>query len=110
MPRNVTTSADVGVLMNSSSTPADLAYWREWARKMLRLQKPEPWVPLIPAAACAGPPASRPGPAAMAMVVTAEAPLRKPRRDGADLPDRSMFLKSGRCVQPYRSHMTSLLP
>jgi hypothetical protein len=42
MPRKVTCSAKVGVLMNSSSTPAALAYCREWARKMLRLQKPVP--------------------------------------------------------------------
>src|SRR5277367_3736779 len=110
MPRKVTISAEVGVLMNSSSTPAAFEYCREWARKMLRLQKPEPCVDLMPAAACAGPPISMPGPAAMVIVVAAAAPFRKPRRDLAPLPDKAAPEKSisesfGKCVQPIRSHM-----
>src|SRR5579859_6077469 len=108
MPRKVTISAEVGVLMNSSSTPACFEYWREWARKMLRLQKPEPWVDLMPAAACAAPPIIMPGPAAMVMAVVATAPFRNFRRE-ADAPDRSTPVRLGKCVQPIRSHMRRLL-
>src|SRR5260370_5062944 len=94
--------------MTTTETPAPLAYCREWARKMLRLQKPVPWVPLIDPAAQAGPPANRPGPAAMVIVVAAAAPLRKLRREATPAPERSMFFKFRRCVQPYRSHMIGL--
>src|SRR5476649_1893209 len=104
MPRKVTISAEVGVLMNSSSTPAVFAYWREWARKRLRLQKPEPCVDLMPAAACAAPPIIIPGPAAIVIAVVATAPFRNLRRE-AEAPDRSTFVRSGKCVQPMRSHM-----
>ena len=93
--------------MNSSSTPSALAYWREWARNTFRLQKPEPCVDFTPPAAIAGPPIS-PGPAAMAMDVAAAA-FRNLRRDGTALPDRSMLRKSGRCLQPIRSHTMYLL-
>ena len=106
MPRKVTCSAKVGVLTNSSSTPAALAYWREWARKMLRLQKPVPWVPLTAPAACAGPPSSMPGPAAMVIVVAAAAPFRKRRREAVAAPEKSISESLGKCVQPMRSHMT----
>src|SRR5471030_368135 len=108
MPRKVTISAEVGVLMNSSSTPACFEYWREWARKMLRLQKPEPCVDLMPAAACAAPPIIIPGPAAMVIAVVATAPFRNLRRD-AEAPDRSTLVRLGKCVQPMRSHMMRLL-
>src|SRR6187399_1856094 len=108
MPRKVTISAEVGVLTNSSSTPAALEYWREWARKMLRLQKPEPWVDLMPAAACAVPIAAPPRP--IVMVVAAAAFLRKPRREETARPEKarpekSMSWSLGKCVQPMRSHM-----
>src|SRR3981189_444136 len=106
MPRKVTISAEVGVLTNSSSTPAALEYCREWARKMLRLQKPDPWVDLTPAAACAGPPSIMPGSIAMLMVVAAAAPFRKRRRDGTAAPEKSISESLGKCVQPMRSHMT----
>src|ERR1700722_13360313 len=106
MPRNVTISAWVGVWTNSSSTPAALEYCREWARKMLRLQKPEPWVDLTPDAACAGPPSSMPGPIAMLMVLTAAAPFRKRRREAVAVPEKSISESLGKCVQPMRSHMT----
>ena len=109
MPRNVTISAEVGVLTNSSSTPAALEYCREWARKMLRLQKPDPWVDLMPAAACAGPPSIMPGPIAMVTVEAAAAPFRKRRRDGTAAPEKSISESLGKCVQPMRSHMSVLL-
>src|SRR4029079_16998463 len=103
MPRKVTISAEVGVLMNSSSTPAALEYWREWARKMLRLQKPEPCVDLMPAAACAPP--IKPPPTPMLIVVTAAAFFRKLRRDDTARPEKSRSVSLGKCVQPTRSHM-----
>src|SRR3979490_1324009 len=106
MPRKVTISAEVGVLTNSSSTPAALAYWREWARKMLRLQKPVPCVPLTAPAACAGPLSIMPGPAAVVMVVAAAAPFRKRRREATAAPEKSISESLGKCVQPMRSHMT----
>src|SRR5260370_31711472 len=106
MPRNVTISAEVGVLTNSSSTPAALEYCREWARKVLRLQKPDAWVDLMPAAGCAGPPSSMPGPIAMLMVVAAAAPFRKRRRERTAAPEKSISESLGKCVQPMRSHMT----
>src|SRR5262245_18126220 len=104
MPRKVTISAEVGVLMNTSSVPAALEYCREWARKMLRLQKPEPWVDFTGAPACATPLNST-GPMAMLMVLTAAAPLRKRRRDAAGTPEKSISESLGKCVQPKRSHM-----
>src|SRR6185295_1117276 len=108
MPRKVTISAEVGVLMNSSSTPAALEYWREWARKMLRLQKPEPCVDLMPAAAWAPPIIAPPTP--MLIVVTAAAFFRKERREETARPEKSRPEKSmswslGKWVQPMRSHM-----
>ena len=81
MPRKVTCSAKVGVLTNSSSTPAALAYWREWARKMLRLQKPVPWVDLIRARRVRRTAAACRGPTAMVIVVAAAALFRKRRRE-----------------------------
>src|SRR5437868_7745931 len=97
MPRKVTISAEVGVLMKINSVPAAFEYCREWARKMLRLQKPEPWVDLMPAAACAGPPMNMPGPAAMAMVLAAAALFRKPRRDGGAIaPEKSISESFGK--------------
>src|SRR5271165_4483866 len=109
MPRKVTISAEVGVLTNSSSTPAAFEYWREWARKMLRLQKPDPCVDRIPAAARAALPNIIPGPAAIAIVVVAMAPFRNLRRDEAAVSERSTPVRLGKCVQPVRSHMLSLL-
>src|SRR5882757_3213024 len=93
MPRKVTISAEVGVLMNTSSVPAAFEYCREWARKMLRLQKPEPWVDFTGAPAWAVP-ANMPGPMAMLMVLTAAAPFRKPRREGDSTPEAAAPEKS----------------
>src|SRR5436190_16851868 len=107
MPRKVTISAEVGVLMKISSVPAAFEYWREWARKMLRLQKPEPCVDLMSAAACA--PLIKPPPTPMLIVVTAAALLRKPRREETARPEKSMSWSLGKCVQPMRSHMMGLL-
>src|SRR5258708_21912293 len=104
MPRNVTISAEVGVLTNSSSTPAAFEYCRECARKMLRLQKPDPWVDLTPAAACAGPPSIMPGPIAMLMVVAAAAPFRKRRREAVAAPAKTLSESMGESVHPTRSH------
>src|ERR1044072_4997578 len=102
MPRKVTISAEVGVLMNTSSGPAALEYCREWARKMLRLQKPEPGGDFTGGAAWAVP-ASMP----MLMVLTAAAPFRKRRREGwMAVPEKSISESLGKCVQPMRSHMT----
>src|SRR5215211_787066 len=101
MPRKVTISAEVGVLMNTSSVPAPLAYCREWARKMLRLQKPEPCVDFT-----AGPAWAVPASMPMLMVLTAAAPFRKRRRDGLVAPEKSISESLGKCVQPMRSHMT----
>src|SRR5258707_11872413 len=103
MPRNVTISAEVGVLTNSSSTPAALAYCREWARKMLRLQKPDPCVDFTGPAACATP--ASPG-AIMVIAPTAVAPFRNLRRDAAGL-EKSISDNLGKCLQSKRSHMTS---
>src|SRR5262249_18150051 len=100
MPRKVTISAEVGVLMNTSSVPAALEYCREWARKMLRLQKPDPWVDFTGAPAWAVPP-SRP-----MLMVAAAVPLRKRRRDGAAAPEKPISERSGKCGQAMRSHMT----
>src|SRR5258708_36020445 len=105
MPRKVTCSAKVGVLMNTSSVPAPLAYCREWARKMLRLQKPEPCVDLTGPAACAGPP-NRPGPIAMAMVLAAAARFRKRRREGMAAAEKSISESLGEGMEPMRAHMT----
>src|SRR5690348_9524900 len=107
MPRKVTISAEVGVLTNSSSTPHALAYCRAWARKMLRLQKPDPCVDLRVLAACAVP--ANPPPRPMLMVVTAAAPFRKRRREATARPEKSMSWSLGKCVQPMRSHMMGLL-
>src|SRR5260370_3532477 len=76
---------------------------------MLRLQKPEPCVDLMPAAAWAGPLINTPGPAPMVMVIAAVAPFRNLRRDAAGAPEKSMSCNLGKCVQPIRSHMTCLL-
>src|SRR5260221_4791666 len=105
MPRKVTISAEVGVLMKTSSVPAALEYCREWARKMLRLQKPDPWVDFTGAPACAVP-EKKPGPIAMLMVLTAAAPFRKRRREGTAAPEKSISESLGKCIQPMRSHMT----
>src|SRR5262245_11628829 len=105
MPRNVTISAEVGVLMNSSSMPAAFEYCRECARKMLRLQKPEPCVDLMPPAACAKPPIPTP----ILIVVTAAAPFRNFRRDATAAPEKSILESLGKCVQPTRSHMIASL-
>src|SRR5688572_11481536 len=101
MPRKVTISAEVGVLMNTSSVPAPLAYCREWARKMLRLQKPEPCVDFT-----AGPAWAVPASMPMLMVLAAAAPFRNRRRDGRAVPEKSISESLGKCVQPMRSHMT----
>ena len=95
MPRKVTCSAKVGVLTNSSSTPAALAYWREWARKMLRLQKPVPCVDLISPAACAAARTCRRR-TPMVIVVAAAAPFRKRRREAAAAPEKSISGKLGK--------------
>src|ERR1043165_4330086 len=102
MPRNVTISADVGVLMKISSVPAAFEYCREWARKMLRLQKPEPCVDLMPAA-----PKAPPMPIAMPKLIVeaAAAPFRNLRREATAAPEKSMSASLGKCVQPMRSHM-----
>src|SRR5437868_13033290 len=98
MPRKVTISAEVGVLTNTSSVPAALAYCREWARKMLRLQKPEPCVDFTAAPACAGP--ARPAPI-MVIVPAAAAPFRNERRDAvaAAAPVKSISESLGKCRQ-----------
>src|SRR5690349_2823757 len=103
MPRKVTISAEVGALMNTSSVPAAFEYCREWARQMLRLQKPEPWVDFTGAPAWAGLPMKP----MLMVVVAAAAPFRKPRRDGVTTPEKSIRESLGkRCVQSMRSHMT----
>src|SRR6195256_4094587 len=97
MPRNVTCSANVGVLMNCISTPSSLAVCKAWDRKILRLQKPLPWVDLRVFAAARAVPIKLP-PTAIVSVVAAAA-LSTLRRL------KSIVRKFGRCMQPVRSHM-----
>src|SRR5258708_12035904 len=97
VPRNVSCSANVGVLMNCISTPSSFAVCKAWDRKILRLQKPLPWVDLrVFAAALAAP--IKPPPTAIVSVVAAVA-LSTLRRL------KSIVRKFGRCMQPVRSHM-----
>src|SRR5258708_6613308 len=73
---------------------------------MLRLQKPEPCVDLMPPAAWAVPIMP---PIPMVMVIAAVAPFRNLRRDAAGAPEKSISCNFGKCIQPIRSHMTCLL-
>jgi len=103
MPRNVPSSAISAVDETRARLPPALGVLPRMGQENVEIAEAEPWVPLIPAAGAPRTSGEQAGPAAMAMVVTAEAPFRKTRpRRRRGLARRFNVAEVGQMVQPYR--------